>query len=217
MRKSPTYQMQPIPCRKCGVLTTGKTKAVTCGDCRKSAKRAMWRKWNRRKAQRLLSTPRVCACGRSFERTRAGKSKLCPACAGLSRMGRDAMPHGRRESRCQSYSVQRATAIQQMLVEQAGRCLVCREPMRRPVVDHDHANGQVRGLLCGPCNLMVGHVETACRRAGVGVEDLAERVATHQLRTLLREEMVPGIGPAFLLFSIDDAGMARFHHKETVN
>jgi Recombination endonuclease VII len=47
----------------------------------------------------------------------------------------------------------------QMLIEQAGRCAICNEPMKSPHVDHSHTTGAVRGLLCLRCNTMLGHFE----------------------------------------------------------
>jgi len=54
-----------------------------------------------------------------------------------------------------------------MFAEQDGRCAICRRPEARrnkygisPLsVDHDHATGQVRGLLCARCNAVLGFFE----------------------------------------------------------
>lgn len=47
-----------------------------------------------------------------------------------------------------------------MLLEQAGRCAMCGEPLRLAMVDHDHATGRVRGLLDTRCNAGLGYVES---------------------------------------------------------
>lgn len=43
-----------------------------------------------------------------------------------------------------------------MLEQQGGRCLICQRS-ERLVVDHDHATGVVRGLLCTQCNHLLGN------------------------------------------------------------
>lgn len=51
-------------------------------------------------------------------------------------------------------------AYEAMLIAQSGRCAVCGTPAtaRRVLhVDHCHAEGHVRGLLCVQCNTGLGH------------------------------------------------------------
>lgn len=44
-----------------------------------------------------------------------------------------------------------------MLATQGNACIICRRPFTKtPHVDHCHASGQVRGLLCSDCNPMLG-------------------------------------------------------------
>lgn len=47
----------------------------------------------------------------------------------------------------------------EMLTKQGGACVICREPPKRPVVDHDHKTGKVRGILCHRCNVILHGIE----------------------------------------------------------
>ncbi len=49
---------------------------------------------------------------------------------------------------------------QRMLDEQGGKCAICgyKSPVKPLSVDHDHANGKIRGLLCAWCNTTLGQV-----------------------------------------------------------
>jgi len=48
-----------------------------------------------------------------------------------------------------------------LYLHQGGVCAGCRRAKgtgrRRLAVDHNHETGEVRGLLCSPCNQLVGH------------------------------------------------------------
>jgi hypothetical protein len=65
---------------------------------------------------------------------------------------------------------------ERMFLRQAGVCAICERPGRRrggagPLeVDHDHRTGDVRGLLCGSCNVAIGLLRDAH-----GVVDRAAR------------------------------------------
>ena len=66
----------------------------------------------------------------------------------------------------QAYSLKRLYGLdpgeyEAMLHQQGGVCAVCQKPPRgkyRLRVDHDHATGAVRGLLCNPCNSGMGRL-----------------------------------------------------------
>lgn len=45
-----------------------------------------------------------------------------------------------------------------ILERQGGKCAICRGGSTMALsVDHNHANLRVRGLLCKPCNRILGH------------------------------------------------------------
>lgn len=48
-----------------------------------------------------------------------------------------------------------------LLEKQGGVCTRCKQPpgQLRLAVDHNHETGEVRGLLCGPCNTFIGRLE----------------------------------------------------------
>lgn len=51
-------------------------------------------------------------------------------------------------------------AFADLLLQQNGKCAICYQPYhpkRKLHVDHCHATGKVRGLLCGGCNIGLGH------------------------------------------------------------
>ena len=66
-----------------------------------------------------------------------------------------------------------------LLAEQNGVCAVCKLPSRRALcVDHCHATGEVRGLLCDKCNTalgLLGDDSARMRAAGAYVDRARER------------------------------------------
>jgi hypothetical protein len=66
-------------------------------------------------------------------------------------------PDSHRRSMLRRYYGMSVEQFAAMRDAQGGGCGICREPFTKtPHVDHDHATGTVRELLCGPCNTGLG-------------------------------------------------------------
>lgn len=60
-----------------------------------------------------------------------------------------------------------------MVLAQRNRCAICVEVfVGKPLVDHDHVTGAVRGLLCQPCNFLLGNAKDSKRRLQQAIEYL---------------------------------------------
>jgi len=59
---------------------------------------------------------------------------------------------------CKKYGLT-VTQYESMLAEQGGGCAICgtKPDGKRLAIDHCHKTGEVRGLLCSPCNVGLGH------------------------------------------------------------
>lgn len=97
-------------------------------------------------------------------RSKMGRQSWCKTCQNerINAYRRTQAPEHRaalrRASQLRLYGLTPET-FDAMLTEQNGRCAICRnEPDARGlVVDHCHATGRVRGLLCVPCNVGLGN------------------------------------------------------------
>jgi hypothetical protein len=97
------------------------------------------------------ATPRACkpgvcrACGVSYLR-RSMRQKVCWGCA----------PDERSRERWKRYGLTQAQ-FDAAVAAQGGRCALC--PKEPTCVDHCHATGTVRGILCESCNMLLGLLE----------------------------------------------------------
>jgi hypothetical protein len=94
---------------------------------------------------------------------------------------------GRPAASANGWHIERAYGItieqyDEMLARQDGVCAICRGEETRTMagtvlalcVDHDHETGRVRGLLCHPCNMLLGFARDDEERLQAAVRYLSE-------------------------------------------
>lgn len=96
-------------------------------------------------------------CGPGGKRPAPHPGKRCATHWRVEKKRRQAAAH---ESRVQKTYGLAPGDYDRLYESQGGMCAICRRATgktRRLSVDHDHKTGDVRGLVCRPCNDMLGH------------------------------------------------------------
>lgn len=148
-------------------------RASYCRECVRVRSRASYRR-RRQAAGRSVREPRIVPDGKKwcsdcrqvkaleeFCRNKnhpTGRATCCKVCHNARcREVRDRLYGGGREYHLRArYGIGQAQ-VDKMLAEQGGLCLGCEKPGPEHV-DHDHATGVVRGMLCFNCNQVLGNV-----------------------------------------------------------
>jgi len=99
-------------------------------------------------------------CGAHYSKAKSSGEFNLEKCAVTS------CPKQRHNStHCQMhYNIGRTYSIsperyEEIILEQNGMCAICKSKPPKLVVDHDHATGKVRGLLCNNCNRGIGFLK----------------------------------------------------------
>lgn len=122
---------------------------------------------------------KTCAhCGKEWEHkpTRGRPVKYCShQCSQDAAVKKRPKPKAKHseEYRLKSrYGITRAD-YERMYEEQTGRCRICGEDPERLYIDHCHATGAVRGLLCWHCNSGLGHFRDDPDRLRMAIQYLS--------------------------------------------
>lgn len=143
--------------------------------------------WSR---QRLAAVPAELRRSRVVERDWPPGRRWCSGCQSFVRL--EDVPKGAARCAGCAKAAQRGTYVETVYgitkaeedaiwEAQGRRCAVCRREVhsKRPAVDHDHATGEVRGLLCPD-------VERGCNRAILGSIEAAARSHAAQVAMVRR-------------------------------
>lgn len=109
----------------------------------------------------MSATARICKdCGSSTRKLvqQGPRTVRCVTCIREGKKIRSEVTH---ELRMQDVYGLNHGDYDRLYQHQGGKCFICQRATgasRRLSVDHDHKTGEVRGLLCRPCNVVVGHL-----------------------------------------------------------
>jgi len=180
-KRSEARRLNPRPCKRCGgaIPLPDRKHQTYCAECRGTMRES-------RKGPLRAVLPKVCKhCGKEFvpgiPSTDAGSAVMVNAlkAVNLNRTWYCSTECSQRAGLLRKYNLTGAD-YNRMFNEQGGCCAICgkhqKDMKKKLAVDHDHETGEVRALLCGGCNTLVGRLEANPER----VEKCHAYLARHQ-------------------------------------
>ena len=141
------YQRKYYEANKAELLEKQRARNAANYQANKEAHRAKTRAWQAANPERAAELQR--------EYRERHKDRLNAQRKVWHEANKEKVSHQSRIRKLKGYGLTPAE-FETMLSAQAGACLICTLQMNQPVVDHDHATGAVRGLLCRKCNSALG-------------------------------------------------------------
>lgn len=139
----------------------------------KPCKAAQTRAWMKRNRETLRAKQRAAHAAKPALRRERGRAWYWA--------NKDRAKHAKRLHKMLRYYGLTGPGYDAIFEAQGGACRICAKTPEQLgddlVVDHDHATGQVRGLLCRRCNIGLGHFEDSCALLGAATDYLDEHVA----------------------------------------
>lgn len=167
----------PVACERCAeVFQPGRFGNLPrfCPGCRVAHHRERTRLYNREvRGNRDKATLLSCEdCGSGIEQHRVGGvRRFCETCRERRRRAYLARAY-RRHNLKKSYGLTESGHAE-LVATHGGRCDICSEADVRLVIDHDHASGMLRGVLCSNCNTALGLLRDDPQRIRAALDYLA--------------------------------------------
>lgn len=151
------------------------TGEKVCSTCHESKPRVQY---NRMITRKDGLDPRCKPCAQAAKRASLERRPLSPEKRRLYQ-ARYKAKHPDRQREVQQRRVLRKYGLtleqyEAILAGQNGRCAICHKVSDRLVIDHCHRTGEVRGILCGTCNVGVGMFDDSAEHLQAAIKYLAE-------------------------------------------
>jgi hypothetical protein len=130
------------------------TSGTLCKPCAEKNKKYQKPEYHRNRYAKRKAARLCVHCGKPSETEFVG----CRACREHLRTRTSRSLEERQKAHWRYFYELSPEQYNNLLTSQGGKCAICRGPLTRLHIDHNHATKKVRGILCHNCNVGIGNL-----------------------------------------------------------